>query len=119
MDLINTLNKSLTRYRNKEKMEKLLDLIDYFEVDGSKAVIKLNKDIALVSNGSIINICKGYNVTFAHQIHLNPNVSVSKVFEDDFVECLEESKEIEQGCLIEPENTCLKKETTCSHENHS
>ena len=99
MDLINSLDKSLTTFKNKEKLEKLLDLIDYFEVDETKAVLKLNKDVALISNGSIINICKGYNVTFAHEVHLNPNVPLNKVFEDDFVECLEKSKETEQMFL--------------------
>lgn len=119
MNIINNLNKSIRQYKNREKLDKILDLIDYFEIDESKAIIQFNKDILLINNGSTISVSKGYNITFAQEIHLNPNVPVSEIFSDSFVECLQKSKDIDQGCLTEPENTCLKKEPKCSHENHS
>lgn len=89
--------KTLTR---AQKLEKVLDLIEYFEVKENKVIIGLNKDVVLVTKGDLISITQGAKVSFANEIHFNPEINPNKVLNDNFVEELRNSIP-QQGCLSE------------------
>ena len=94
-----TLSNSIKTLTRAQKLEKVLDLIEYFEVKENKVIIGLNKDIVLVSNGDMFTVTKGLNVSFAEQIHFNPNISPNEILKDDFAETLSQTLKSEQGCL--------------------
>jgi len=61
-----------------KKTKTLFNIIDSITETKNTIYIKTNKDIVIEHQGHIITINKGYNITLAKEIHLNPNINLNK-----------------------------------------
>ena len=61
-----------------KKTKTLFNIINSITETKDTIYIKTNKDIVIEHQGHIITINKGYNITLAKEIHLNPNINLNK-----------------------------------------
>lgn len=69
-------------------LSSIIDSITFF--DDNTIGITLNKNLIIYNNQNTINISKGYNVTIANKIQLNPEI--------DFKDIYQKPQEIQDTC---------------------
>lgn len=62
----------LTEAREMTKLEKLLALVDDIELTDDRAVIKMSRDVVVISEGSTLTLNRGLAVSVSRFRHDNP-----------------------------------------------
>lgn len=66
-----------------KKINTLLSIInDIIILDDNTVGVTLDKNLVIYNNKNNINICKGYHVTIAGQIHNNPKISLEDFYKN-------------------------------------
>lgn len=72
-------------------LNKLLEIIDYLDVTDKRIVVGLKKDLFIFNKGSSVFVNRGVNVTFANEIHFNPDIPTEKILQENLIENIKES----------------------------
>ncbi len=92
------------------KVDKLIAALEYIVddiiIEDNKVMIKTKKDIIIVNEGNSLIINSGVSVNISKEIHLNPNIDTSNIFED--MNKLEDSLEVAKKIEIEKVKNKIK-----------
>lgn len=80
-------------------LSSLIDNIIFF--DDNTVGVTLNKNLIIYNEQNTVQISKGYNVTIANKIHLNPEIQCKEIYQNpEKIQemCDESEKNVELGC---------------------